>query len=33
MFKGQNPALLQAGGLVLVAGLLAVVTWFRITAG
>jgi len=31
--RGKNQALLQAGGLVLVAGLLAVVTWFRITAG
>ncbi|MCM0616153.1 rhomboid family intramembrane serine protease [Paenarthrobacter sp. MSM-2-10-13] len=31
--KGKNQALLQAGGLVLVAGLLAVVTWFRVTAG
>jgi len=31
--RGKNQALLQAGGIVLVAGLLAVVTWFRITAG
>lgn len=31
--RGKNQAMLQAGGLVLVAGLLAVVTWFRITAG
>ncbi|MFE4195932.1 rhomboid family intramembrane serine protease [Paenarthrobacter sp. NPDC056912] len=31
--RGKNQALLQAGGLVLVLGLLAVVTWFRVTAG
>lgn len=31
--RGKNQALLQAGGLMLVAGLLAVAAWFRITAG
>ncbi len=31
--RGKNQALLQTGGLVLVAGLLAVATWFRVTAG
>lgn len=31
--RGKNQTLLQAGGLILVAALLAVVSWFRITAG
>jgi membrane associated rhomboid family serine protease len=31
--RGKNQALLQTGGLVLVVGLLAVLTWFRVTAG
>ncbi|MFJ4170581.1 rhomboid family intramembrane serine protease [Paenarthrobacter sp. NPDC089714] len=31
--RGKNQALLQVGGLVLVAALLAIVTWFRVSAG
>ncbi|MCW3765740.1 rhomboid family intramembrane serine protease [Paenarthrobacter ureafaciens] len=31
--RGKNQGLLQAGGLVLVGALLAIVTWFRVSAG
>ena len=31
--RGKNQTMLQVGGLVLVAALLAVVTWFRVTGG
>lgn len=31
--RGKNQGLLQAGALVLVAALLAIVTWFRVSAG
>ena len=31
--RGKNQGLLQAGGLVLVGALLAIVTWFRVSSG